>query len=117
MLMSTLKAWTAVALAITLAVVCIAAVWASGDAILSITPAIAHSWYPEKCCGGHDCSKVDSIEKLEDGDLLFHAGSISVVVPAEFMRLPSPDNHTHVCVYEVRSGVYRPRCVFVPGLM
>ena len=79
--------------------------------------AVAHSWYPTKCCGGHDCRKVDSIEKLDDGDLRFRAGSISVVVPAEFMRLPSPDNDTHVCVYRVGSGEYRPRCVFVPGLI
>jgi len=77
----------------------------------------AHSWYPAKCCTGHDCKKVDSIEKLDDGDLLFRAGAISVVVPAEFMRLPSPDNETHVCVYQVGSGEYRPRCVFVPGLI
>jgi hypothetical protein len=50
--------------------------------------AAAHSWYPAKCCAGHDCRKVDSIEKLEDGDLLFRAGPVLVVVPAEFMRLP-----------------------------
>ena len=78
---------------------------------------LAHSWYPERCCGSHDCQIVDDVERLEDGDLLFRAGPISVVVPAEFMRLPSPDGHTHVCVYQVRSGEYRPRCVFVPGLI
>jgi hypothetical protein len=43
--------------------------------------------------------------------------SVLVVVPAEFMRLPSPDNDTHVCVYRVGSGEYRPRCVFVPGVI
>jgi hypothetical protein len=59
--------------------------------------------------------QVDRIEPLPGGDQLFHAGSISVVVPAEFLRLPSQDNHTHVCVYQVRAGEYRPRCVFVPG--
>ena len=77
--------------------------------------ALAHSWYPARCCSGQDCRKVDRIESLPDGDALFHAGSISVVVPAEFMRLPSEDNETHVCVYRVGSGEYRPRCVFVPG--
>jgi hypothetical protein len=46
---------------------------------------------------------------------VFHAGDISVVVPAEFKRLPSEDNETHVCVYQIGSGAYRPRCVFVPG--
>jgi hypothetical protein len=61
--------------------------------------------------------QVDSIEMLDDGDMLFRAGSISVVVAAGFQRLPSLDNHTHVCVYRVRSGEYRPRCVFVQGVM
>jgi hypothetical protein len=59
----------------------------------------------------------ESIETLEDGDLLFHAGSISVVVPAELMRpLPSQDNDTHICIYQIGSGEYRLRCVFVPGI-
>ena len=89
---------------------------ALGAVLLAARHALAHSWYPEKCCGGHDCRKVDSIEKLADGDMLFRAGPISVVVPAEFMRLPSPDNDTHICVYQVRGSEYRPRCVFVPGL-
>jgi hypothetical protein len=77
--------------------------------------AFAHAWYPVRCCSGQDCRKVDRIEPLPDGDALFHAGSISVVVPAEFLRLPSEDNETHVCVYRIGSGEYRPRCVFVPG--
>jgi hypothetical protein len=85
--------------------------------LTAIPSALSHSWYPHRCCGGHDCARVESIERLPDGDLLFRAGSISVVVPAEFMRLPSPDNDTHVCVYRVGSGEYRPRCVFVPGII
>ena len=107
--MSTFNAGTAVALAACLAL--------AGSAVVSGTRhAVAHSWYPAKCCSGRDCRRVDSIQMLEDGDMLFRAGSISVVVPAEFMRQPSPDNDTHVCVYQVGSGEYRPRCVFVPGL-
>jgi hypothetical protein len=77
--------------------------------------ALAHSWYPEKCCGGQDCHKVDRIERLPDGDSIFYAGSITVVVAAEFLRLPSEDNDTHICVYRINNGEYRPRCVFVPG--
>ena len=96
----------------------LAALAAAGGEMLVLVPAVlAHSWYPPKCCTGHDCKKVDSIERLPDGDLLFRAGAIAVVVPAEFMRLPSQDNETHVCVYRLASGEYRPRCVFVPGLM
>jgi hypothetical protein len=112
MLMSTLNTSTAVPLALSLA-----AGLAFGVIVSGPQQAVAHSWYPAKCCSGQDCQKVDSIEKLDDGDLRFRAGSISVVVPAEFMRLPSPDNDTHVCVYRVGSGEYRPRCVFVPGLI
>jgi hypothetical protein len=88
---------------------------AAGAMVAGTPPLFAHSWYPSKCCGGEDCRRVDRIDTLEDGDLLFHAGSISVLVPAEFKRLPSPDSDTHVCVYQVGSGAYRPRCVFVPG--
>ena len=88
-----------------------------GAVVCGTQQAFAHSWYPVKCCSGQDCMQVDSIEMLDDGDMLFRAGSISVVVAAEFQRLPSPDNHTHVCVYRVGSGEYRPRCVFVPGVM
>jgi hypothetical protein len=86
-----------------------------GAVFESASHALAHSWYPVKCCGGEDCRRVDSIDPLPDGDAVFHAGSISVVVPAEFMRLPSQDDHAHICVYRIGSGEYRPRCVFVPG--
>jgi len=86
-----------------------------GTAAYAAPRTLAHMWYPARCCGGHDCMMVDSIEMLEDGDMLFRAGSISVVVPAEFQRLPSQDSHTHICVYRINSGEYRPRCVFVPG--
>jgi hypothetical protein len=88
---------------------------APGPFLPDSSRALAHAWYPVRCCSGEDCRKVDRIEHLDDGDALFHAGSISVVVPAEFLRLPSEDNETHVCVYRIGSGEYRPRCVFVPG--
>ena len=109
--LSTSNVGTAAALALALAVSL-----ALGAVVLGTHHAVAHSWYPAKCCSGRDCQRVDSIEMLEDGDMLFRAGSISVVVPAEFMRLPSQDNNAHICVYQVGSGEYRPRCVFVPGL-
>ena len=88
---------------------------AIGAIVCGIPRVLAHSWYPPRCCSGQDCRKVDSIQTLEDGDQLFRAGSSSVIVPAEFMKLPSQDNDTHICVYRIDSGEYRPRCVFVPG--
>jgi hypothetical protein len=108
--MPTLNAGTVAALSLALGIPL-----ALGALVSGAPRAGAHSWYPSKCCSGQDCRKVDRIEHLPDGDSLFHAGSISVVVPAEFMRLPSQDNDTHVCVYRIGSGEYRPRCVFVPG--
>jgi hypothetical protein len=108
--MSTLRTRTTAAL-----VLSAAALLPLAAIVLEARHAFAHSWYPEKCCGGQDCHMVDRIDPLPDGDEMFHAGAISVVVPIEFKRLPSQDNRIHVCVYTVRSGEYRPRCVFVPG--
>jgi hypothetical protein len=108
--MSALSARIAIALALLAAAISLL-----DGTIPGISFALAHSWYPDKCCGGQDCKVVDSIDLLPDGDQLFHAGPISVVVPAEFKRLPSQDNNVHVCVYRIGSGEYRPRCVFVPG--
>jgi hypothetical protein len=88
---------------------------ALGSFVPAPSRALAHVWYPVKCCGGEDCHKVDRIEPLPDGDAVFYAGPISVVVAAEFLRLPSEDNDTHICVYRISNGEYRPRCVFVPG--
>jgi hypothetical protein len=75
----------------------------------------AHSWYPPLCCDNKDCMMVDKIDALPDGGELFHAGSITVLVPRHFKRMPSQDSHVHLCFYRVFTGEYRPRCVFVPG--
>jgi hypothetical protein len=73
-----------------------------------------HSWYPQWCCGGHDCRKVDKIDFLPDGDMIMHVGYIEVVVPSKFPKQPSQDANAHVCV-SIASGTYRPVCVFLPG--
>jgi hypothetical protein len=75
----------------------------------------AHSWYPQVCCNDKDCRTVDKVDSLPDGAELFHAGSITVIVPKHFKRMPSQDSHVHLCYYRVFTGEYRPRCVFVPG--
>jgi len=75
----------------------------------------AHSWYPQTCCNDKDCRVVDKVDPLPDGGQLFHAGSITVIVPRQFKRLPSQDSNVHLCYYRVFTGEYRPRCVFVPG--
>ena len=73
-----------------------------------------HSWYPQWCCGGHDCRKVDKIDYLPDGDMIMHVGYIDVVVPSKFPKQPSQDANAHVCV-SIATGTYRPVCVFLPG--
>jgi hypothetical protein len=78
-------------------------------------PIYAHSWYPQTCCNDKDCRIVDKVDPLPDGAELFHAGSIAVIVPRHFKRLPSQDSQVHLCFYRVFTGEYRPRCVFVPG--
>jgi len=84
-------------------------------AIGALTYAEAHSWYPPICCNDKDCRLVDKVDPLPDGAELFHAGSITVIVPRSFKRMPSQDSHVHLCYYRVFTGEYRPRCVFVPG--
>lgn len=78
-------------------------------------PGHTHSWYPQTCCNDKDCRIVDKVDALPDGAELFHAGSITVIVPRHFKRMPSQDSQVHLCFYRVFTGEYRPRCVFVPG--
>ena len=82
---------------------------------VKFSSARAHSWYPQTCCNDKDCRIVDKVDALPDGAELFHAGSITVIVPKHFKRMPSQDSHVHLCFYRVFTGEYRPRCVFVPG--
>jgi hypothetical protein len=85
------------------------------SAIGGLARARGHSWYPPLCCNDKDCLVVDKVDSLPDGAELFHAGSITVIVPKLFKRMPSQDSHVHLCFYRVFTGEYRPRCVFVPG--
>jgi hypothetical protein len=103
----------AVTLALTLALTLAALVLP--NTIGNLAGVQAHSWYPPLCCDNKDCMMVDKIDALPDGGELFHAGSITVLVPRHFKRMPSQDSHVHLCFYRVFTGEYRPRCVFVPG--
>jgi hypothetical protein len=85
------------------------------SAVFTSAPVQAHSWYPQTCCNDKDCRVVDKVDPLPDGGELFHAGSITVIVPRTFKRMPSQDSQVHLCYYRVFTGEYRPRCVFVPG--
>ena len=85
---------------------------------LSILPTVdlvnAHSWYPQRCCGGQECRRVDKIDFLPDGDMVMHVGYMQVVVPRNFVTQPSEDMDAHVCV-SIATGTFRPVCVFMPG--
>ena len=77
----------------------------------------AHSWYPQRCCGGKDCRRVDTIDFLPNGGMLIHAGPIEVLVPPHFVQEPSEDGFAHVCAVSITAGKYEPVCVFMPGTM
>jgi hypothetical protein len=99
--------------AFAVAVACAVLLFAS--VVLGPAAVHAHSWYPQTCCNDKDCRIVDKVDPLPDGGELFHAGSITVIVPRHFKRMPSQDSRVHLCFYRVFTGEYRPRCVFVPG--
>ena len=80
----------------------------------TVNPVNAHSWYPQRCCGGQDCRRVDKIDFLPDGAMVMHVGYMEVVVPRNFVTQPSEDMDAHVCV-SIATGTFRPVCVFMPG--
>jgi len=83
---------------------------------MTAVPAMAHYWYPKKCCNDQDCFRATAIKRMSDGRLKIEAGHITVIVPRDFPALLSLDNDPHVCVYRDNMGRYRPRCVFLPGV-
>jgi hypothetical protein len=87
---------------------------ASSFIIWTASEVTAHSWYPQPCCGGQDCRKVDKIDFLPDGDMVMHVGWMAIVVPHNFARQPSQDADAHVCI-SFATGTFRPVCVFMPG--
>ena len=88
---------------------------AVGMALVSISAATAHSWYPVECCDGRDCMRVDRVEHAEDGGMRFSAGGMVIQIPKGFTQRPSRDNDTHVCVRKNGDGSFAPRCVFIPA--
>jgi len=52
---------------------------------------------------------------LADGSMVMDARPMHVLVPWGFLQQPSRDNDAHVCAYQMPTGQYVPRCVFLPG--
>ena len=98
-------------------VVLLKAVFVALLMLLGMEHASAHSWYPERCCNGHDCRKVDKIDYLADGGMLMHAGPMHVLIPRYFVQGLSQDGDAHVCAVSIAVGVYIPVCVFMPGII
>ena len=58
--------------------------------------------------------KVDRIEYVSGGMYMI-VGDIRVFVPDSMEKQPSQDTEAHVCIMRTQSGLYRVRCVFMPG--
>jgi hypothetical protein len=87
---------------------------AAAAAVLGTAILNAHSWYPERCCGHHDCFPADDVRRLSDGTLELRHGTIVVRVTRTFPIETSPDARPHFCVWH--SGwSYEARCIFLPA--
>ena len=83
--------------------------------ILSLALAIwlAHSWYPESCCAGHDCNPVpcEDLSELNDGRVRYR----QLIFPKNKVW-SSKDSQCHVCIFRRSPKIGNtesPICVFV----
>lgn len=81
---------------------------------LSIHVVSAHDWYPQECCGGHDCHVVDSI-RWEGKNIIAMVGAENITVtPGSTRWKPSPDAQYHIC-YTNAYDAPHVYCFFIPG--
>ena len=76
--------------------------------------ALAHSWYPHRCCNDMDCFPAESTHRDGHGNLVLSRGRIVVRIPRSFPIEASPDGKVHFCVWDSGWG-YEARCVFLPA--
>jgi hypothetical protein len=82
--------------------------------LLSVLPALAHSWYPTECCSGQDCREADSVTELPDGSAKVQVGNDIIIVPRSLKRRQSPDGHYHLC-YRKWTDSTVVHCFFEPA--
>lgn len=63
---------------------------------LLATAALAHSWYPQQCCGDRDCKPVPCDQLVEDRDGWLYIPTGNHFTPPQVQ--PSQDRHCHVCL-------------------
>jgi hypothetical protein len=80
--------------------------------ILSLALAIwlAHSWYPESCCAGHDCNPVpcEDLSELNDGSVRYR----QLIFPKNKVW-PSKDSQCHVASFVGRQRSATPKVLSV----
>ena len=94
--------------------------------VLLSSPAAAHSWYDQTCCGGRDCAPIpegavhatgDGYEiHLEKGDHPLAKGPIFAFIPYGDPRIVgSQDGRYHSCLVPGFDGRQAFMCFYVPG--
>jgi len=80
-------------------------------------PAMAHSWYPIRCCSGDDCAPVTRSVPADGGKWVTSSRG-TVFVPKGFPIGASQDNDAHICMQPdpVSQGRMKLICYFEPGI-
>ena len=83
--------------------------------VLSVvaSAAQAHSWYPEQCCRGDDCTVLpgSAVRPSPEGWMLSTTGE---TIPFDDSRvLISPDGRFHQCIFPTEK--HTTQCLFVPA--
>lgn len=82
----------------------------AGIGILLISAALAHSWYPQECCGGNDCFEIDdSRVHVVPGGYLVDGRHF---VPEAKARIAKEGGY-HACFYPTPNDLH---CFFKPPM-
>ena len=83
-----------------------------------VVPAHTHSWYPQNCCSGQDCMRVERVETNNNGDYIlyttFKSQNVFIFISKDAPMQSSSDEFWHICLRYDDRGHLKPICVFVP---